>query len=75
MKQIAVIYHSAQGHTEYIARIIIEGIANVPGTEAQLLETGALVTAADALFGQHSAETLQRLHCQAQVPAELEVRQ
>ncbi|WP_181296779.1 hypothetical protein [Pseudomonas sp. Q2-TVG4-2] len=75
MKQIAVIYHSAQGHTAYVARMIIEGIANVPGTEAQLLEPGALVTAADALFGQHSAETLQRLHCQAQVPAKLEVRQ
>jgi NAD(P)H dehydrogenase (quinone) len=50
MKQIAVIYHSAQGHTEYIARMIIEGIANVPGTEAQLLEAKALVIEPDALL-------------------------
>ena len=35
MRQIAVIYHSAHGHTAQIARTFIEGIGPVPGTEAQ----------------------------------------
>lgn len=36
MTQIAVTYHSAHGHTAHIARMIIEGIGQVPGIEAQL---------------------------------------
>ncbi len=43
MTQIAVIYHSAHGHTAHIARMIIEGIGQVPGIEAQLLEAGVRI--------------------------------
>lgn len=50
MTQIAVIYHSAQGHTAHIARMIVEGISQVPGIEAQLLEAGALVSAPDTML-------------------------
>lgn len=50
MTQIAVIYHSAHGHTAHIARMIIEGIGQVPGIEAQLLEAGALVSAPDTVL-------------------------
>jgi multimeric flavodoxin WrbA len=38
MKKIAVIYHSAHGHTEHIARKVAEGANCVPDTEVVLLK-------------------------------------
>lgn len=37
MKKLAIVYHSAHGHTEHIAQRIAEGARAVPGTEVQLL--------------------------------------
>lgn len=51
MKKVAVIYHSAHGHTEHIARIVAEGARSVPATEVCLLRAQDLVTAPDALLG------------------------
>lgn len=42
MKKIAVIYHSAHGHTERIARFIVEGAQAVQGCSVDLLEAAAL---------------------------------
>lgn len=42
MKKLAVIYHSAHGHTAHIARHIVEGARGVPGIEADLLEAESL---------------------------------
>jgi NAD(P)H dehydrogenase (quinone) len=37
MKKLAVIYHSAHGHTEHIAAHVAEGTRSVAGTEVHLL--------------------------------------
>jgi multimeric flavodoxin WrbA len=37
MKKLAVIYHSAHGHTEHIAAHVADGARSVAGTEAHLL--------------------------------------
>ncbi len=49
-KRLAVLYHSAHGHTEHIARHVVEGARQVPGTQVQLLEAPLLVGNADALL-------------------------
>lgn len=51
MNKVAVIYHSAHGHTEHIARIVAEGVRSVPATEVCLLQAQDLATAPDALLG------------------------
>lgn len=51
MKKVAVIYHSAHGHTEHIARIVAEGARSVPGIEVDLLQAQDLATAPEALLG------------------------
>lgn len=51
MNKVAVIYHSAHGHTEHIARIVAEGVRSVPGIEVDLLQAQDLATAPDALLG------------------------
>ena len=38
MNKLAVIYHSAHGHTEYIARHVAEGAGRIPGTEVQMIK-------------------------------------
>jgi multimeric flavodoxin WrbA len=49
-KRLAVIYHSAHGHTEHIARLVAEGARKVPGTEVQLLKAQPLTGAPDDLL-------------------------
>ncbi|QKE62612.1 flavodoxin family protein [Aquipseudomonas campi] len=51
MNKIAVIYHSAHGHTEHIARLIAEGARSVSGIEVDLLQAQDLAAAPDALLG------------------------
>ncbi|HEY8608254.1 MAG TPA: flavodoxin family protein [Noviherbaspirillum sp.] len=51
MKKIAVIYHSAHGHTAHIARHVMDGAASVPNTEVYLLEAEELAKTPDALVG------------------------
>jgi multimeric flavodoxin WrbA len=38
MKQIAIVYHSAHGHTKYIAMHVAQGVLGVPGIEADILK-------------------------------------
>lgn len=49
VKKLAVIYHSAHGHTEHIARHVVEGARGVPGTEVHLLKAQSLAGTPDAL--------------------------
>ncbi|UUY08003.1 flavodoxin family protein [Pseudomonas sp. J452] len=51
MNKVAVIYHSAHGHTEHIARLVAEGVRSVPGIEVELLQAQDLATAPQALLG------------------------
>lgn len=51
MKKVAIIYHSAHGHTEHIASLIREGLLSIAGVEACLLQAQALAAAPDALLG------------------------
>ncbi|MBB1519271.1 flavodoxin family protein [Aquipseudomonas guryensis] len=51
MNKVAVIYHSAHGHTEHIARLIAEGARSVPGIDVELVQAQDLATAPDALLG------------------------
>jgi NAD(P)H dehydrogenase (quinone) len=50
MKKLAVIYHSAHGHTEHIAAHVGEGARSVPHTEVHLLKAEELATTPDALL-------------------------
>ena len=50
MNKIAVIYHSAQGHTEHIAKHVAEGAGSVPETVVRLLKAEDLAKAPDALI-------------------------
>lgn len=45
MKKIAVIYHSAHGHTEHIAKHIAEGARSVPETEVHVVKAEELTSA------------------------------
>ena len=47
MKRLAVIYHSAQGHTQYLAGKVAEGARSVSGTEVHLLQAADLASAPD----------------------------
>ncbi|MDP3172485.1 MAG: flavodoxin family protein [Polaromonas sp.] len=49
-KQLAVIYHSAHGHTAHIARHILAGAKAVPGIEACLLKAEDLAGAPERLL-------------------------
>lgn len=44
MKKLAVIYHSAHGHTEHIAQHVAEGVQSVPDTEVSLVAAGELTS-------------------------------
>ncbi len=48
-KQIAVVFHSAHGHTAHIARHVADGAAEVPGTRVQVLKAEDLAAAPGAL--------------------------
>lgn len=50
MKKIAIVFHSAHGHTEHIARHVADGAARVDGTEVQLLTAQELTLNPDRLL-------------------------
>ena len=50
MKRVAILYHSAQGHTEHIAQRIHEGLTSSEGVEAELLRADAIATRPEALL-------------------------
>jgi multimeric flavodoxin WrbA len=49
MKKIAIIYHSAHGHTEHIARHVAAGARAVAGTDVHLLQAQDLAASPDRL--------------------------
>jgi multimeric flavodoxin WrbA len=51
MHKIAVIYHSAHGHTEHIARQVCLGAREIAGVEARLIRVEALAETPDELLG------------------------
>ncbi len=50
MKKLAVIYHSAHGHTEHIASHVAQGAAALPGMEVHVLKASELAGAPEALL-------------------------
>lgn len=50
MKTIAIIYHSAQGHTEHIATQVAKGVNSVPDTVAHMLRAEDLARTPDDLL-------------------------
>lgn len=50
MNKLAIIYHSAHGHTEHIARHVLEGAKSVEGTEAHLLKAEDIAKTPDELL-------------------------
>lgn len=51
MNTLAIVYHSAHGHTEHIARQVCIGAAGVEGVEAWLLKAEDIARTPDALVG------------------------
>ena len=49
MNSIAVIYHSAHGHTKHIATRVVEGARSVVGSDVHLLEAEAMAKTPDEL--------------------------
>jgi multimeric flavodoxin WrbA len=50
MKKLAIIYHSAHGHTEHIATHVSEGANSVPNTEVHMLKAEVLAKTPDELL-------------------------
>ncbi len=50
MKQLAIIFHSAHGHTEHIAHHVLQGAREVDGIEAHLLRAEDLTAQPDTLL-------------------------
>ncbi len=50
MKNIAVIYHSAHGHTAHIAAHVAKGAGSVPGAGVALLKAEAMAASPDELL-------------------------
>lgn len=50
MKKLAIIYHSAHGHTEHIATHVSEGANSVSNTEAHMLKAEDLAKTPDELL-------------------------
>ncbi|MEO8103517.1 MAG: flavodoxin family protein [Betaproteobacteria bacterium] len=50
MKKVAVVYHSAQGHTAFIAQQVVEGLRSVAGVEATLLKADELIGSPERLL-------------------------
>lgn len=51
MNRLAVIFHSAHGHTAHIAAHVVEGARSVAGTEVDLLKAEDLARTPDDLLG------------------------
>ena len=51
MKQMAVVYHSGHGRTEFFAKHVVEGARNVTGVEVTLLNAEELVSSPVQLSG------------------------
>ena len=51
MSKLAIVYHSAHGHTEFIARRVLAGASEVDGVEARLLKAQDVALAPDQLIG------------------------
>lgn len=49
MNTLAIVYHSAHGHTEHIARHVLAGASLVAGVEARLLKAEDIARAPDEL--------------------------
>lgn len=49
MTKLAIIYHSAHGHTEHIARRVLEGAQQVDGVEVRLIKAEDIGTRPDDL--------------------------
>lgn len=50
MKKVAVVYHSGHGHTECMAKKVVEGVGSVAGVEVDLLKADALSAAPEKLI-------------------------
>lgn len=44
MKKIAVVYHSAHGHTEHIAQHVAKGAHRIPNTDVQLIKAEEFIS-------------------------------
>jgi NAD(P)H dehydrogenase (quinone) len=53
MKNLAVVYHSAHGHTEHIAEHVVEGARGVPSTDVRLLKAELIAGSPEALLRYH----------------------
>lgn len=49
MSKLAIVYHSAHGHTEYIARQVLAGTREVEGVEARLIKAEDIARSPDQL--------------------------
>jgi multimeric flavodoxin WrbA len=49
MKTLAIIYHSAHGHTEHIAQHVLQGAQSIPETDVHLLKAEELTKTPDDL--------------------------
>ncbi len=50
MKKVAVVYHSGHGHTEYMAKKVVEGVGSVAGVAVDLLKADELSAAPERLI-------------------------
>ena len=50
MSQLAIVYHSAHGHTEFLAQQVHSGAMEVPGIEARLIKAEAIARRPDELI-------------------------
>lgn len=49
-RKVAVVYHSAHGHTAFIAQHVVDGLHSVPGVEATLLKAEDVTGSPDRLL-------------------------
>ena len=50
MKSLAIVYHSAHGHTEHIAHHIAAGTRRIAGTQVQILKADELIPSPERLL-------------------------
>jgi multimeric flavodoxin WrbA len=50
MKKVAVVYHSGHGHTECMAKKVVEGVSSVAGVAVDLLKADALSATPERLI-------------------------
>jgi multimeric flavodoxin WrbA len=51
MSKLAIVYHSAHGHTEFIARQVQVGTSDVEGVDADLVRAEDIARTPDELVG------------------------